>query len=108
MPGAVHDLLPVVGKEWTAVIPRLERESLEVRSIDTHGVDVEIPILERREDNRFPVGRKGAFGCVDPVVGEPLQTGAVRIRRINVVRVETPNVPFRGIRFWRAGRVGSV
>src|SRR3990172_3355290 len=71
--GAIDDL-PAVGRPpRPAVVARLVRELADVGPIHVHRIDVEVPVLERREHDPATVGREHAFGGVDAVVREALQ-----------------------------------
>src|SRR5437763_153221 len=72
MPGAVSNLLSIGRPPWSAIVTWRAGKTSDVGTIDIHGVDIEITILERGEDDPLAIGRDYAFRCVHAVVREPL------------------------------------
>jgi hypothetical protein len=59
VPCAVHDLLAVRREKRSAVVARSGDQAAYVRSVGLHRVDVEIIVVERREDDGPPSGDTG-------------------------------------------------
>ena len=102
MPTPVHDHRTIRRKERSPIVPKRGRESPEVRAVDLHRIDVEIPITSRREDDGLTVGRQRSLGVVALRVGQPLQIVAVGPRGVNVEVHNGPHIPLRAIRRGRA------
>src|SRR6185503_20500066 len=96
--GAVDDLLPVGRPPGPAVVTELAGELPDTRAIDVHDVDVQIAILERREDDLPAIRREHSFRGVDAVAREPAQSGAIGARGVDVERIEPPHIPLRRVR----------
>src|SRR5438046_3405769 len=71
------------------------RELLHVRSIRIHGVNVEIAIADRGENNLLSISRNDGLGIVARLLGELLQIRAVGICGKNVIAgINTPDISF--------------
>src|SRR5436190_672175 len=57
MPCAIHDLPAVRREESTAVVTWRVRQTADVSAVDGHGVELEIAILERSEDESLSIRR---------------------------------------------------
>src|SRR5665647_1035713 len=97
MPGTIDDLRAVGRPPGAAIVTRRRRELSQIAAIDIHRVDVEVPVLQRGEDELLPIRRDDAFRGVDAVAREPVQLTAVGASSVDVVRIETPHVPLRRI-----------
>ena len=80
-------------------------EALHVGAVHLHGVDVEVAVLERREDDPLAVGGEDALGGVDVVVGKALDVRPVAIDGEDVVLVERPHIALRWSGTRRTSRV---
>lgn len=65
---SIDDFRAVRRPPRSTVVSRRTREAFDVRPIDVHDVDVEVPIFERREDDAFAVWRYHGFRCVRIVI----------------------------------------
>src|SRR5688572_17703772 len=108
MPRPVHDLCAVRRPPRTAVVAWRRREAANVRAVDIHRVDVQVAVLERREDDALTIRREHTFCGVDVVIRQAADTRPVSIRGIDVEAIESPDVTLRRIWARRAGRVVSV
>ena len=100
--------LAVGREERAAVVARGVRQPADVGAVDVHRVELEIAILERREDNCLAVGRERSLGGVDAVAREALGAAAIGIGGVDVVLVEPPHVPLRWVGLPGARAVGRA
>src|SRR6202007_849748 len=76
---------------------------LHVRAVGVHGVDVEVAVADRREDDLLAIGRDDRFSVVAGLFGELLEIGAVGIRSEDVVAwINAPDVSLGVVGFGRA------
>src|SRR3954468_11587389 len=71
---------------------------LQTGAVDIHYIDIEVTVLEGSENQLRPIRRQHTFGGIDAEPRQPAQSGAVSPSRIDVERIQTPDVPLRWIR----------
>src|SRR5674476_805255 len=85
MPGTIDDLRAVGRPPGAAIVTRRRRKLSQIAAIDIHRVDVEVPVLQRGEDELLPIRRDDAFRGVDAVAREPVQLTAVGASSVDAV-----------------------
>ena len=104
MPGAIHDLLAVGGKERAAIVAECVRQACNVRAVHAHRVDIEVAVAQRREHDRGAIRRQRAFRIVVRIIRQPFGVPAIGVRDVDVVIEERPDVTLGIIGARRAGR----
>src|SRR2546422_7823101 len=107
MVGAIHDQLPVGREERAAVVAEGRGETPHVAPVHAHGVNVEISVAQRGEDDGPAVGGQRPFGVVLGIRGEALRPRAIGGGAVQGVVVQRPDVPLRVVPARRAGRGGG-
>src|SRR5881409_335650 len=108
MPGAVRNLLPIRGKEGSAVIAQCMREPLQVATTHVHRVDVQVAVAQRGEHDRLAVRRERALSVIAGVGGDATCPLAVGGRDVDVVVVQRPDISFGIVGTRRARRTGML
>ena len=104
----VHDPLAVRREERPAVVARHRRQALHIRAIQPHGINLQVAVADRGEDDARAVRRDRRFGVVAGRRRQPNEVLAADGRRVDVVIVQGPEVPALGRRLGRALRTLGV
>ena len=107
--GPPHDLRAVGAVERAAVVAEPVGEARDVGAVRAHGVQIEVAVAHRGEDDAIARGREGGFGIVAERRGELQQIRSVGVRREDVeARVHGPYVPHGEVGRGGAGKVEVV
>src|ERR1700731_522577 len=98
MVGAIYDSLSIRRPPRATVIAELVRQLLQASSVDVDHIDVEVAALERGEHELSPIRRQNTLCRVDAEARQAPKAGPVRVRRVHVVRIQTPDIAFGRIR----------
>ena len=82
---SVHDPLAVGGKKGAAVVAQLVGQALHSAAVGVHGVNVQVSVAHRREDDPLAIVGKRRLGVVPGALGELLEDLAPLGRIENLV-----------------------
>src|SRR5262249_15692931 len=89
----VNNLLPVVGKEGSAIIAKLMGQLADMAALSVHRVNFEVSIAHGGKNDALSIAADGGFSVVAQRAGQAVKITAVGPGGVDVVRgIDRPDV----------------